>query len=323
MSLCSFGFFSYNKRMRLLGIALLPFILSSASGQDYRGGDNSEAGLRSVVQHLSGAIGIRSYRDLRQLNETADYIEREMKANGCSVSRQPVAFDGRTYYNVIGEIKGTNPDKKEILIVGAHYDTASMTPGADDNASGVAGLLELARLTGKGPAERTIRFAAFTLEEPPVFGTVNMGSYFYARQVKEEGVKVHGMIALEMIGYFCEEKGCQHYPAGVGWLFPDKGNFISFVGDLSSRSFTLQVRKSFPKTSRLPVETLNTFSSIIGVDFSDHRNFWKFGFKAFMITDTAFYRNRNYHQPEDTWEKLDYRKMSELVAGLYHALRFL
>lgn len=309
--------------MHLLGIAFLPLILSSASGQNYPDVDSSKSNLISTVKHLSQQIGVRSYRNLPELNAAADYIENELKSSGCTVSKQPVQFEGRTYYNIIGEIKGTNPDKKEILIVGAHYDTASMTPGADDNASGVAGLLELARLTGTEPAERTIRFAAFTLEEPPVFGTDNMGSYFYAGQLKEEGVKVYGMIALEMIGYFCEEKGCQHYPAGIGWLFPDKGDFISFVGDLSSRSFTLQVKKAFPKASRLPLETLNTFSSVVGIDFSDHRNFWKLGFKAFMVTDTAFYRNHNYHQPEDTWEKLDYGKMSELVAGLYHALRFL
>lgn len=309
--------------MNLLGIALLPFILSSVYGQTDTGTDSSEARLLSTVKHFSGKIGIRSYQHLPQLNEAADYIERELKASGCSVSRQEVLYDGRTYYNIIGEIKGKKADKQEMLIVGAHYDTASMTPGADDNASGVAGLLELARLIGKEPAERTIRFAAFSLEEPPVFGTDNMGSYFYARKLKEEGVQVYGMIALEMIGYFCEEKGCQQYPRGVGWLFPGKGNFISFVGDLSSRSLTRQVKRGFPRSSRLPLETLNTFSSVAGVDFSDHRNFWKFGFKAFMITDTAFYRNRNYHQPEDTWEKLDYGKMSELITGLCHALRSL
>jgi hypothetical protein len=126
-----------------------------------------------------------------------------------------------------------------------------------------------------------------------------------------------------MIGYFCDEKGCQAYPPGVGWLFPDQGNFISFVGNLSSRSFTRKMRKSFAKSSNFPVETLNAFSSIPGVDFSDHRNFWRFGFDAFMITDTAFNRNRNYHDPEDTWEKLDFKRLNQVITGLYRAIQSL
>jgi len=304
-------------------MVLLPLGISFAITTQSASPEGNEASLVSTVRFLSEVIGERSFRDLPKLNKTADYIESSLRSFGCLVSKQAFTYEGRTYYNVIGEVKGSHPDKKEILIIGAHYDTAVGTPGADDNASGVAGFLELARLTALNPVERTIRFVAFSLEEPPVFGTKDMGSYVYAERTAQEGVKVYGMMSLEMIGYFCEEKGCQAYPPGVGWLFPDQGNFISFVGNLSSRSFTREVKKSFTKAVVFPVETLNTFSSITGVDFSDHRNFWRFGFDAFMITDTAFNRNRNYHEPEDTWEKLDFERMHQVITGLYRAMRSL
>jgi acetylornithine deacetylase/succinyl-diaminopimelate desuccinylase-like protein len=223
-------------RMKNLFLLSTILLLTHAAGSRAMSApiESRQANLVATVRYLSEEIGIRSFRDLSRLNKTADYIEASFKTSGCVVSRQAFTYEGRTYYNVIGEVKGTNPAKQEILIIGAHYDTAITTPGADDNASGVAGLLELARLMGQAPAERTIRFVAFSLEEPPVFGTEEMGSYFYARQAAQEAVRVHCMIALEMIGYFCDEKGCQEYPPGVGWLFPDKGNFISFVGNLSS-----------------------------------------------------------------------------------------
>jgi len=282
--------------------------------------ESSASNLAATVQYLSEEIGTRSYRDLLKLNKASDHIESQFRTFGCIVSRQAFTYEGKTYYNIIGEVKGTNPAKKEIVILGAHYDTVYGTPGADDNASGVAGLLELARLFAAAPAERTMRFVAFSLEEPPAFGTENMGSYVYAKQVSEEGVAVRGMISLEMIGYYCEEKGCQKYPPVVGWFFPNKGNFICLVGDLSSRSFTRKVKKALAKVSDFPVEALNTFSAVTGVDFSDHRNFWKFGFDAFMITDTSFYRNSRYHEQEDTADTLDYSKMARLITGLHRAL---
>jgi Zn-dependent M28 family amino/carboxypeptidase len=315
--------FKLNKYCSLLCMILLPFSISFAATTQSTSPNGNEANLIATVRCLSENIGERNYLELPKLNKAADHIENSLRSSGCLVSRQAFTIDGRTYYNVIGEVKGSNPDKKEILIIGAHYDTAVGTPGADDNASGIAGLLELARLTEGGPAERTIRFVAFSLEEPPAFGTEAMGSYIYAAQVAREGVKVYGMISLEMIGYFCDEKGCQDYPPVVGWFFPDKGNFISFVGNLSSRSLTRKVSTAFTRSVDLPVERLNTFSFITGVDFSDHRNFWKFGFDAFMITDTAFNRNRNYHEAEDTWEKLDYKRMNQVVTGLYGAMRAL
>ncbi len=283
--------------------------------------ESIEPNLKATVNYLSADIGERSWQDVKKLNRAADYIEDTFRSYGYSVKRQSFAYGGNTYYNIIAEATGTDAAARDILIIGAHYDTVKGTPGADDNASGVAALLELARLTALQPAKRTIRFVAFSLEEPPAFGTEHMGSYVYAKSVREEGVKVYGMISLEMVGYFCDEKDCQRFPLScVGWAYPDRGNYIAFVGNISSGAFTKKVKKSFTTASSLPVESLNTFSSVTGVDFSDHRNFWKFGFSAFMITDTSFYRNHNYHEAQDTPETLDYKRMSELVRGIYRSL---
>ncbi|MEW6162465.1 MAG: M28 family peptidase [Nitrospirota bacterium] len=289
-----------------------------------------EANLEVTVRFLSEEIGARSYKDLEELKRSADYVEEKMVSFGCDVKRQSFTYTGNTYHNIIGEVSpvrknisnGVRGDKESgTLIIGAHYDTVPGTPGADDNASGIAGLLELARLAALKPSPRTVRFVAFTLEEPPLFKTRHMGSYMYAKSLKKEKVKVEGMISLEMIGYFCERKGCQNYPLPFFKLFyPEKGDFIAFVGNISSRAFTKGVKNAFQKASTLPVESLNTVSIIPGVDFSDHSSFWSFGYPAFMITDTAFYRNPNYHTAGDRAHTLDYKRMALLINGLKSAL---
>ena len=274
-----------------------------------------------AVKYLSHDIGERSYLDTKKLDASAGYIEEKLRHYGCHVERQSFTYGDKTYFNVLAEVKGLRDNKDSVLVIGAHYDTVAGTPGADDNASGVAGLLELARLSVSSPLGRTVHFVAFSLEEQPAFMTKHMGSYVYAKALKERGVKVEGMISLEMLGYYCDRKGCQIYPFSLFKLFyPTSGNFISFVGNLSSRAFMNKIKNSFLSVSRMPVESLSGISLIPGVDFSDHRSFWKFGYPAFMITDTAFYRNPNYHGPGDTAETLDYEKMAELVGGLYKAL---
>lgn len=280
-----------------------------------------QSNLIATVRYLAVDVGERSYLQVGKLNIAADHIEERMRSYGCTVRRQHFRYRGNVYSNIIAEVRGTKDTRDGILVIGAHYDTVIGTPGADDNASGVAGLLELARLTSLNPLQRTVRFAAFSLEEPPAFTTRNMGSYVYAQSIHDEGIKICGMISLEMLGYYCDREGCQFYPAPLfRWFYPDKGNFIAFVGNTSSRPFTRAVKNSFAGMSPLPVESLNTISLIPGVNFSDHRSFWIFGFPAFMITDTAFYRNPNYHGNGDTPETLDYEKMAELVTGLYKAL---
>lgn len=280
-----------------------------------------EVNLQATVHFLSEEIGARSYEDLEELERSADYIEEKMISCGCNVKRQSFTYMGNTYHNIIGE---AGRDKNsEILVIGAHYDTVPGTPGADDNASGIAGLLELARLTAATPTSRTVYFVAFTLEEPPLFKTRHMGSYMYAKSLKKDKVRVEGMISLEMIGYFCDKKGCQYYPfTFFKWFYPEKGDFIAFVGNIASKEFTKKVKNAFQKVSTLPVKSLNTLSLVPGVDFSDHSSFWSFDYPAFMITDTAFYRNPHYHTAGDKAHTLDYKRMALLVSGLKSALIF-
>jgi len=278
-----------------------------------------EANLETTVRFLSEEIGARSHTNIKELNRSADYIEEKLASYGCDVKRQSFTCMENTYHNIIGETRGK--DDSEILIIGAHYDTVPGSPGADDNASGVAGLLELARLTAVNPASRSICFCAFTLEEPPFFQTRHMGSYVYAESLRKKNAMIEGMISLEMIGYYCDIKGCQYYPFSFfKWFYPERGDFIAFVGNISSKNFTRKVRHAFQRVSPLRVESLNTASVVPGVDFSDHSSFWKFDYPAFMITDTAFYRNFNYHTAGDTADTLDFKRMALLVSGLKSAL---
>lgn len=276
--------------------------------------------LRHVVTFLAGDIGYRSYRDTDRLERAAFFIERELTSFGYQVKKQPFDFGGRTYHNLIAELRGT-ADPASLLVIGAHYDTVRTTPGADDNASGVAGLLALARELAGKPLAKTVRFVAFALEEPPVYRSRHMGSYHYAASLAERGEPVEGMICLEMIGYFCDQEGCQQYPLPfMNLKFPKKGDYIALVGNLSSRQFTERTAGSFRRATDLPVITLNAPAIVIGIDFSDHWSFGKFGYPALMVTDTAFYRNRNYHAPTDLPETLDYARMAKVVQGLKGAV---
>lgn len=276
--------------------------------------------LKKTVNVLANEIGPRGYLQVDALNKTADYITSEFSNYGYTVSFQPFEFEGRTYKNIIVEIKGRKTPEK-ILVIGAHYDTVIGTPGADDNASAIAGLLELARLLRSQSFGKTVRFVAFTLEEPPFFRSKRMGSYAYARSIKKKDEDLEGMICLEMIGYFTDEPGSQFFPLSFfRWIYPDKGNFIMFVSDLRSKSFLNRLKDGFKKGSDLPLESISTFSIIPGIDFSDHRSFWKFGYDALMVTDTAFYRNPNYHGTGDVPETLDYERMTEVVLGLKSAI---
>jgi len=284
--------------------------------------DRMKKNVMETVAFLSGTIGQRSWKDLDKLAASADFIEERLRSSGCDILRQPFTFRGNTYHNIITEIQGSEPETNGMLIVGAHYDSCEGTPGADDNASGVAGLLELARLTKEKPLRRTVRYVAYCLEEPPAYMTHHMGSYVHAESLHNEGAKVFGMISLEMLGYYCDEKGTQYYPSSLFKPFyPNRGNFIAFVGNFSSRNFSNSVKSAFTSVSSFPVESLNGFSIIPGVDFSDHRNYWKFGYPAFMITDTSFYRNPNYHDSGDLPDTLDYGRLATLTKALHETLR--
>jgi Zn-dependent M28 family amino/carboxypeptidase len=277
--------------------------------------------LRQVVTVLAQEIGVRSYRDIDRLKKTEHYISSQFTSFGYRVERQPFLFFGNIYHNLVAERTGISSPEK-VLVVGAHYDTVPTTPGADDNASGMAGLLGLARTLADTRLSTTVRFVAFALEEPPVFRTESMGSYHYARSLKEMRENVEGMICLEMIGYFCDEEGSQRYPLPFFDLkYPKVGNYIAMVGNRASKSFTENTAQAFRNAVDLPVVTLNAPPVVIGIDFSDHWSFGQFGYRAFMVTDTAFYRNPHYHAPTDLPQTLDYERMAKVVDGLAAAVR--
>ncbi len=276
--------------------------------------------LRQIVTVLAREFGFRSYGEMERLEKAADFISDQFGSFGYQVTRQPFLFRGRTYHNIIAELAGKSHPEKN-LVVGAHYDSVRTTPGADDNASGVAGVLGLAQMLAKAPLSKTVRFVAFCLEEMPAYRTSNMGSYHYAQSLHVKREQVEGMICLEMIGYFSDRVGSQHYPVPFFKLrYPTTGNFIAIVGTMKSRKFTARVADDFQKGTDLPVVTLNAPPIVIGIDFSDHWSFGKFGYPACMVTDTAFYRNLNYHGPTDLPETLNYGRMAKVVEGLKVAI---
>jgi hypothetical protein len=287
-------------------------------------GDTERTGLRArleaTVRMLAETIGPRSYRDITNLAAAADFVTASLKASGFEVSFQSYEVKGHSYRNIIAERRGMEqPD--QVLIVGAHYDTVDGTPGADDNASGVAVLLELARLHAETRFRKTVRFAAFTLEEPPFFRSRQMGSRVYARSLKERAEQVDAMLCLEMVGYYSQEKGSQSFPLfWLRWRYPTTGNFITVVSNSASEPLQMRVRDALKARMALPVETFTGPWWIPGVDLSDHGSFWKEDYPAVMLTDTAFYRNPHYHRSTDRPETLDYGAMAELVQGMSGAL---
>lgn len=279
--------------------------------------------LKAHLKELTVNIGERSVSLPGNLNKTAEYITSFYKEIGVSVHSEPYDYYDRKVANVIAEISsGSNPSHK--LLVGAHYDSVSGTVGADDNASAIAVQLETARnlkaLLDKKELDLRVKFISFALEEPPAYGTRFMGSRVYAKKAREGNEKIDGMICLEMVGYACYEPGCQQYPFPLNFFgYPKEGNFIGIVGNIKSRGFTKDVLDGFQNNRDLPVIKLCVpFNGYVlpAVRLSDHASFWDKGFKAVMITDSAFYRNPHYHLPSDTMDKLDYQFMAELVESL-------
>ena len=265
--------------------------------------------LQTVVKKLSIDFHPRSFRNTQNLNATADYIEAHFREAGGQVEIQEFSVSGTTFKNVRCFFGSKDAPR---TIIGAHYDSHSQTPGADDNASGVAGLIELAYLFGQNPPEHTIELVAYTLEEPPFFASKKMGSYIHAESISKEGVTLSGVIALEMIGYFTDDFDSQDYPALLFKLiYPNTGNFIAVVGKLDQRSFISSTKIGMKGATDLPVYSIAAPTQVPGIDFSDHRNYWEFGYDAVMITDTAFYRNQEYHKSDDTWDRLNYDKIKK------------
>ncbi len=279
--------------------------------------------LQEHLRVLTQTIGERSVLVPENLKRTAEYIENFYRDIGLPVHSESYTYRNFMVANVVAELSfGSNPNQHYIL--GAHYDTVVGTVGADDNASAVAVQLEVARnlkaLEEHQELDLKVKFVSFPLEEPPSFGTRDMGSRVYALKAWREKEKIDGMICLEMVGFTCQEEGCQDYPFPLMFFnYPKQGNFIGIVGNFGSRRFTKALFRAFRRNPDLPVVKLTVPLDgwvLPSVRLSDHASFWDRGFNAVMITDTSFYRNPHYHQASDTMDKLDYRFMAELVESL-------
>ena len=282
--------------------------------------------LEAWVRLLSEGFGPRPYSNPEKLEKISRVLREYLVDLGYEVALQSFIYKREKYFNVIACARGWQPLAPvpfPLLITGAHYDTVSCSPGADDNASAVAGLLEIARILSHSPPA-SLRLAWFCLEEPPAYRTRNMGSYHYARTLRGSNQPVSGMICLEMIGFFSNRPNSQKFPLPfMDRLYPTTGNFIAIVGNPRSKHFNLHVKRAFSKGTDLPVESLSAPSIVIGIDFSDHWSFYKMGYPAVMVTDTAFYRNPNYHRPTDLPSTLDYERAAKVVDGLVHAISVL
>ncbi len=305
----------------VLGVALLGVVISQPTFRtnNLSGESVSAEKLKEHVVMLSQTFHPRDGSHPENMGRCADYIVAHFARAGAVVESQAIHFQGRQYRNVIGRFRvGQGPR----VIVGAHYDSCGDTPGADDNASGVAALIELAYLLQKTPPEQEVELVAYANEEPPFYQTDQMGSAVHAKSIK--GQKIKGVIVLEMVGYFRDERGSQQYPSGVlkAW-YPNHGNFIGVVGAADQGEWINAVKVGMKGATDLPVYSIRAPAMLPGIDLSDHASYWPHKIPAVMITDTAFYRNEAYHALEDTADRLDYSRMSKVVVAVSAALRTL
>jgi Zn-dependent M28 family amino/carboxypeptidase len=277
------------------------------------------AALRRHV--VATAKAPRNLWHLESLQRTAAYIDNELRQAGYDPRHQTYEVEGRHVANIEAERKG-NRQPARIVVIGAHYDSVGDSPGANDNASGVAVMLELARAYAvQATAASTVRFVAFVNEEPPYFMTPDMGSFRYAAEAAARGDDVVGMMSLETIGYYTEVPGSQRYPLPGRFRLPDRGNFLAMVSNLGSVRALRAASKAFRSATRLPLLAAPAPAWIPGIAWSDHWSFWEHGYRAIMLTDTAPYRYPHYHLSTDTPERLDYEKMAQVVAGCAAAIR--
>jgi Zn-dependent M28 family amino/carboxypeptidase len=270
--------------------------------------------LRADVRKVAGEIGERNMWHYPQLNAAADFIEASFSRAGLRTRRDSYDMRGQACHNIEAEIPGVRP---EVLLIGAHYDSVFGSPGANDNGTGVAATLALARRFAHRNPQHTLRFMAFVNEEPPYFLSDEMGSLIYARRCKARGDKISGMISLETIGYFSDAPHSQTYPSpGLGMFYPKVGNFIGFVSNVHSRALLRRVVGLFRKHAKIPSEGAALPAFIPGVSWSDQWSFWRQGYPGIMVTDTAPFRYPHYHSSNDTPDKLDYDRFTLVVSGM-------
>ncbi|HWA26603.1 MAG TPA: M28 family peptidase [Lacunisphaera sp.] len=275
--------------------------------------------LQEHVRFLSEQCHPRHYLAHENQAKALAYIEAKLREAGGRVERQAFPTSSGTFENVVAHF---GPETGPRYVVGAHFDSCGPQPGADDNASGVAGLLELAALLGKETAlPAHFELVAYNLEEPPFFAGPHMGSAVHARRLKEAKADVALMLSLEMIGYFRDEPDSQSYPAPLmGLMYPSRANYIAIVGKLGQRSVVGRFKAACMGTADIPIVSIAAPGFVPAIDFSDHRNYWNAGWPALMITDTSFLRNPHYHKSTDTPDTLDYRRMSEVVRMVHAGL---
>lgn len=319
---------AWRRRLWVCGGFLLTMVLGtgymiSMPGRSFSGplpGLTAEevelsARLERHVRMLAEEVGERNLARYDSLEASSRYLEQAFGEIGYAVAVQEFIVDGRRVKNLEVELQGESRPE-EIVIVGAHYDSVFGCPGANDNATGTAALLEIARVMAGRKLARTVRFVAFVNEESPFFQTQDMGSRVYARRARQRGEKIVAMLSLETIGYYSEAKGSQRYPFPFSLLYPSTGNFIGFVGNLSSRKLVRQVIGSFREHAKFPSEGVAAPGWMTGIGWSDHWAFWQEGYPAVMVTDTAPFRYPHYHAPSDTPDEIDYDRLARVVAGL-------
>ena len=278
--------------------------------------------LKAHVYRLASEIGERNVFHPQALHAAEDYIRHSWQQQGYEVAAQEYRVNEVRSANLEVSLRGAQRPE-QIILLGAHYDSVQGSPGANDNASGVAALLELSRLFRDQAPACSLRFVAFVNEEPPFFCSGQQGSWRYAKAARRRGDDIRLMLSLETMGYYRDEPGSQRYPPLFRFFFPDRANFIALVANFRTRSLLRRLVKAFKTATDFPVQQVATFAAIPGVGWSDHLAFWLKGYKALMVTDTAFYRYPYYHSAEDTAEKLDYDKLATVALGLYTALQAL
>lgn len=274
-----------------------------------------EKRLRDDVRKIAVEIGERNVRHPQQLIQTAEWLTSELKAARYEVEQQTYNVDGVECSNLIVEVKGAVAPS-EIVIVGAHYDSAPGTPGANDNGSGTAACLALARRLSDLKPDKTLRFVFFVNEEPPHFQKQTMGSLVYARRCKERREDLTAVLSLETLGYYSDEEGSQKYPPLLSASYPSTGNFVGFVGNLDSKPLLSDVVTLFRKHAQFPSEGSSLPGVLEGVGWSDHWSFWQFGYQGVMVTDTAPFRYPHYHRATDTPDKISYDRLARVTLGL-------
>jgi Zn-dependent M28 family amino/carboxypeptidase len=274
-----------------------------------------ERRLEGHVRGLAGEIGERNVFHPGRLDMAAEYLETTLLGLGHRVRSQPFETAGVAVRNLEIELPG-HSRHTETVVVGAHYDSVIGSPGANDNATGVAAVIELSRMLAERELPRTVRLVLFANEEPPFYLTGDMGSLHYARRAREHGDRIVGMLSLETIGYFSDEEGSQSYPFPFSFFYPSRGNFLGFVGNLASRDLVRRAVGSFRRHSPLPSEALAAPGWITGVGWSDHWSFWQQGYPGVMVTDTALFRYEPYHTARDTPDRVRYAHLARVVSGL-------